>query len=199
MAYTAGMKTRRHYSFAGFTLIELLVVIAIISILAALLIPATGRVRKRARVTVARQQIGQIETAFKAYYSEYRHWPEGVITYEEADPKNNEFLTGAELTDEMVRMLGGENVSGQNPKQMPFLDIARSEEQIANDTWEFLDPWENMYKFMLDYNEDGVTHVNFTGNDWSTNLYQDVAVWSRGESGSDMRSDGGWEDSPHNW
>lgn len=44
----------------GFTLIELLTVIAIIGILAAIIIPVTGSVRKRARATVAASNIRQL-------------------------------------------------------------------------------------------------------------------------------------------
>ena len=44
----------------GFTLIELLTVIAIIGILAAIIIPVTGSVRKKARATVAASNIRQL-------------------------------------------------------------------------------------------------------------------------------------------
>ena len=115
---------KRFPTSRGFTLIELLVVIAIIAILAALLFPATKRARRRGRLTLARHEIAQLETAFKAYFEEYHHWPEGVIGDEAANPVDNEtFMTGAEITDAMVRMLKGEDVNGQNPKLIPLFSV----------------------------------------------------------------------------
>jgi prepilin-type N-terminal cleavage/methylation domain-containing protein len=54
----------------AFTLVELLVVIAIIAILMAILLPAMGYVREKARLTECMSNMKQIYTAFQSYANE---------------------------------------------------------------------------------------------------------------------------------
>ena len=90
-------------------------------------------------------------------------------------------------------MLKGSNVLNQNIRRIQFMDFSGA--TIVNNN--FVDPWGNPYKYMLDYNLDGFTHIWFTDNDGETNLQSSVAVWSRGPDGSDKTGFRG--DDPRSW
>ncbi|MDR1282231.1 MAG: DUF1559 domain-containing protein [Opitutaceae bacterium] len=57
----------------GFTLVELLTVIAIIGLLAAIIIPVTGKVRASARATRCLSNMRQVGTAFLLYATDNRN------------------------------------------------------------------------------------------------------------------------------
>ncbi len=61
-------------SNAAFTLVELLVVIAIISVLAAMLMPALGKVMRTARSISCTSNLKQVGTAVEMYVGENRSW-----------------------------------------------------------------------------------------------------------------------------
>ncbi|MDR1283873.1 MAG: DUF1559 domain-containing protein, partial [Opitutaceae bacterium] len=76
------MKTRDiTYSRDGFTLIELLTVIAIIGILAAIIIPAVGRVRESARAAQCTSNLRQIGNASQLWTLENRGYVVNVFNY----------------------------------------------------------------------------------------------------------------------
>jgi prepilin-type N-terminal cleavage/methylation domain-containing protein len=67
-----------------FTLVELLVVIAIIAILAALLLPAVGQVRTRAKAINCASNQKQVGTVYVYYADDNRNiWP--VMYYDGTD------------------------------------------------------------------------------------------------------------------
>ncbi len=60
---------------AAFTLIELLVVIAVIAILAALLFPAFTGIKKNQKLSLAKAELAQLETAIENYKSKRGTYP----------------------------------------------------------------------------------------------------------------------------
>ncbi|MEO0509626.1 MAG: prepilin-type N-terminal cleavage/methylation domain-containing protein [Verrucomicrobiota bacterium] len=60
---------------SAFTLIELLMVVAIIAILAGILIPAIGAVRKQANVAASKAQISGYVNAIQMFKGEYNYLP----------------------------------------------------------------------------------------------------------------------------
>jgi prepilin-type N-terminal cleavage/methylation domain-containing protein len=66
---------KRRTRQAGFTLVELLTVIAVIAILAAILIPVSGMVRRKAYASQTKSQFAQYATAYLAFKADYGFLP----------------------------------------------------------------------------------------------------------------------------
>jgi prepilin-type N-terminal cleavage/methylation domain-containing protein len=179
----------------GFTLIELLVTIAIIAVLATLLLPAVNKARYSASRTKAMTAVKGIEGAFLAYWNEYKRWPSGLAGNDSNGPNgvdNEDSPPGIALEDGVVRMLRGEDVNDQNPRRVPFLDLPHTH---LNANGEYVDPWGQPYKYMLDFNLDDEVRIRFTSGE--TNLKRTVCVWSTGRNKSD--DDGARADDLSTW
>ncbi|MEK7780413.1 MAG: prepilin-type N-terminal cleavage/methylation domain-containing protein, partial [Verrucomicrobiota bacterium] len=63
----------------AFTLIELLVVIAIIGILAALIFPATGAMKRNATIRKAKAELKMVSLAIDSYKAKFGYYPPGNV------------------------------------------------------------------------------------------------------------------------
>ena len=124
------MKSRDYNMKKGFTLIELLMVIAIIGILAGILIPTVGAVRKQANIAASKTQISQYVTAIEMFKGEYGYYPfvgNGEDTKVDLSSRSAEFietLSGRDPTS-------GEKVSTNgNRRQIGFHSFSESEFEI---------------------------------------------------------------------
>lgn len=76
----------------GFTLIELLTVIAIIGILAAIIIPVVGKVRKQARIADTTSNMRQVGQAMAAYLADNRDWMPYARQGKGLQPSTHEYV-----------------------------------------------------------------------------------------------------------
>jgi prepilin-type N-terminal cleavage/methylation domain-containing protein len=198
------MKTPRNTPATAhaFTLIELLTVIAIIAILMGLLFPVMGVVKETAKKTQAKNEVVQIVSAVKLYYTEYGKYPvyptstTTDITY--GDPSTNannllfDTLRNNNPTQDPAKTL--------NPRQISYIEASVAKDQtnpksgIKSTTGVWYDPWGSPYNVALDGNYNGVVTApaytdlttNYTtASDGSGDkgVATGVIVWSYGRNG----------------
>ena len=99
---------KKYKQTSGFTLIELLMVIAIIGILAGILIPTVGAVRKQANVAASKSQLSNYVTAIQMFKGDYGYYPLVTGTDDSASFELNSTGTSTEF----IRTLSGRNPDG---------------------------------------------------------------------------------------
>jgi type II secretory pathway pseudopilin PulG len=147
-----------------------------------LLFPAVARAFDQAKKTQAKNDVTQIATAISAYYTEYGKFPlaSGQDTQINDDSGN------------FVNLLSGRNDSGDNPRQIVFLEVpkAKSHNNGAESSGSgyssaFKDSWGQPYFVWVDGNYDNV----IAGPDGS-DVHKTVLVWSTGKpKGKSLNTD----------
>lgn len=116
----------------GFTLIELLTVIAIIGILAAIIIPTVGKVRRSAKESQATSNIRQTAMALIVSANEYKGFiPSKVEAVNELGGTNNWYDL---LERNMTGNLEGRNAIHLNP-------LTNYDPRVDNPNWELNSQW----------------------------------------------------------
>jgi len=119
----------------AFTLIELLMVIAIIGILAGILIPTVGAVRKQANIAASKAQLSNYVTAIQMFKGEYGFFP--FVDSATVDSETFALNTTGQST-EFIQILSGREPDGSiidtntartsgNRKKISFHSFSESE------------------------------------------------------------------------
>lgn len=154
---------------AAFTLIELLTVIALIGILAGILIPAMGQVRKKTAIATSKAKIAQYVAALEGFKAEYGYFPftqnldaNGLIELDtpRISEKFVETLSARSIKD-VNRSVSGDG----NRRRIQFYVFTDAEisdglehEEIKANT--VIDSFgNNKICFVFDHNGDGVLKV----------------------------------------
>lgn len=162
----------------GFTLIELLVVIAIIGILMGLLFPAVNGAMDSARKASAQNDVVQIANAIIMYETEYGKLP----SESETAPTDDTELEAT--TNGIIGVLMGlKTNSWANPRKITFLEVpdAKNKKSGITNGGKYVDPWNNTYRIILDYNYDNSVVVPGNTNNLARSnltLRKRVAVWN---------------------
>lgn len=151
---------QRVLSRRSFTLIELLTVIAIIAILAGLLFPAIQSSLKKADATQAKTDIKNIETAIRAYYTEYGKLPVRDAHQGIADRYYGDGSDPDGFQYEMMDTLRAVSTAGHansgdvlNPRKIVFFEPPSRKAAMGNvgtTQGSLLDPWGRVYRIKLD-------------------------------------------------
>jgi len=184
-------KTLRNPS--AFTLIELLMVIAIIGILAGILIPTVGAVRKQANIAASKSQLSNYVTAIQLFKGEYSYYPfvtAGADITVDLSSQSTEFietLSGRGASD------GKPKAEGGNRRRIGFYSFSESEFLLKDD--DTVDPTQLADRFnntainlRIDGNGDGFVEPSISGNKGPTApakpIRTNITAWVEGSEDS---------------
>lgn len=148
------METGNHKR--GFTLVEMLVVIAIIAILAAIIIPVTGKARESALKRRATVEMNSIKVAILQFHGDHHYMPWGKPPPDDEKVKvgNDEWADSEDEIENVMMWL-----TGDNPLKKTYLQIPEKSRDKDN-PFIFLDPWGQYYRIGMDRNLDGAMLPN---------------------------------------
>lgn len=190
---------------SAFTLIELLMVIAIIGILAGILIPTVGAVRKQANIAASKSQLSNYVTAIQMFKGEYGYLP--FIT-----SKADRTVDLSSESSLFIRTLSGRNSDGSilsaseastvgNRRRIAFHSFSESEFLLDDDDTidqtQLADRFNNtVIKIRIDGDGDGFVDPDVSGTSPAspTNpIKTEVTAWVEADEGLGAPGYGLWD------
>jgi prepilin-type N-terminal cleavage/methylation domain-containing protein len=181
----------KNEKISGFTLIELLMVIAIIGILAGILIPTVGAVRKQANIAASKAQLSSYANAIQLFKGEYNYYP--FITSAEDTVID---LSKSVSSSDFIKVISGRDPSNGNPvteggnrRRIAFHSFSESEFLVGDDDTVSLtqlsDRFNNpVIKILIDGNGDNQVKPSPDGNSPSAPknpIRTNVTAWVEGD------------------
>jgi len=201
----------------GFTLIELIVAMVIIGILLGILFPVIGSSIKKGKKNKAEADVKAIVTAWQQYYADYGHWPveesrflrNGAPQWAGEAGQASPTAVGIAMTNVVMDCIMFPNASAYtsdhandadqidpivkeyNFKRLQLME--RKEWGTQDNDSTMLDPWGQVYRFMLDVNGDGKVEWAPGGGHDVVTVYAPCIAWSVGpdeerDTADDVRS-----------
>ena len=121
-------------------------------------------VRRYVREVTTRNELANLEAAFRQYYDHYGCWP--VV---EADDYDND--VEAVIDEDLIDILSGKPDIPLNPDQIPFFEIFR-----VNSDKEAVNAWGDTYgkPYRVKFDTNGDNTLDFNGEV----LHRSVIVWT---------------------
>lgn len=175
---------------SAFTLIELLMVIAIIGILAGILIPTVGSVKKQANIAASKSQLSNYVTAIQLFKGEYSYYPfvtggsDRTVDLSSESTLFIETLSGRNATSGTSKEAGG------NRRRIGFHSFSESEFLLNDDDsvslTQLADRFNNTtIKIRIDGDGTGFITPNVSGQQPakpSNPIRTDVTAWTEGNT-----------------
>jgi prepilin-type N-terminal cleavage/methylation domain-containing protein len=181
--------TRPYRPGRAFTLIELLVVIAVVAILAGLILPAIGGVKKKAKVAQAQTEMKNLAAAIAAFQGQYSVYPSSLEDAKLAEDKTytNNSETVVLLLDVDTPLVPVNLAHKRNPQRHVFLNAktVRTGDPGVGQDYNYRDPWGTPYVITLDLNYDGTCLDKVYGSNRVP-----VMIWSYGPDRKPWNGDG---------
>lgn len=174
----------------GFSRYEFLFVVAALLMAVSIALPAREFVSRWQRLEMARGDLRSIVASVQRYRTQYNTWPGVITSHAAGDIQFGRRVPNSEVMNVLRSVDGaGNRDHAMNSNRVVFLDVAAAAPGLSglNGRGEFVDPWGNAYRIVLDLDYDGVCEV--ADSVYGRIQGEGVIAWSCGPDGKTDNED----------